>query len=248
MHVTPSLVKRLLDFWLPARCLGCSRFGVEVGPLGLCLGCRGRLRKVQGDPACAVCGESPATAAQPSNWVCVRCRAVPPGCFRLITAYWYTPPLDAVVKGLKFDGLEYLGRHLGEALSAEIDAERLDCDVVAHVPLHWWRRARRGFDQAELIARALASRAGLPFTPLLRRRRATARQTGLGRRARQQNPRGAFEARPGIAVGGRRILLVDDIVTTGATLSEAALCLRAAGASRIVAVAVARTPLGRDRG
>ncbi len=150
--------------------------------------------------------------------------------------------------GLKFRRLDYLGDDLGRAL-AEIHAQDLaDCDLVVPVPLYWTRWLGRGYNQAELIARPLARALGLPLVRPLARRRATAHQSRLGRRARQRNLDHAFVVRRrGRTVRDRRLLLVDDVTTTGATLTAAAACLKKAGARSVVALAAARTPRASER-
>jgi predicted amidophosphoribosyltransferase len=111
-------------------------------------------------------------------------------------------------------------------------------------PLHWWRHWQRGHNQSEALARALARRLGVPCRPRwLRRVRHTPRQTQQPPSARADNVRGAFRARRGAPLAGTTVLLVDDVLTTGSTASEAARALRAAGAGRVV-VAV----LGRAQG
>jgi ComF family protein len=111
--------------------------------------------------------------------------------------------------------------------------------VVVPVPLHWWRHWRRGYNQAETLARAVAAGLGLPCWPrCLRRIRNTPQQTlQSSPTSRQANVHGAFAPRPGYRMAGKRVLLVDDVLTTGATASEAARALRRGGAGS-VAVAV----------
>jgi ComF family protein len=113
-------------------------------------------------------------------------------------------------------------------------------DVVIPVPLYWMRRWRRGYNQSAALARALAGRLGLPYRPRwLRRIRHTPPQTLQSPAGRRVNVRGAFRASPFAALQGKVVLLVDDVVTTGSTASEAARALRAAGAQRIVVAALA---------
>jgi ComF family protein len=111
-------------------------------------------------------------------------------------------------------------------------------DVVAPVPLHWRRRWQRGFNQSELLARAVARRYGLPVLDVLRRKRATPTQAGLSNARRRSNVAGAFTVRG--AVSGRRILLVDDVMTTGATAAACAAALKRAGARHVAVLALAR--------
>jgi ComF family protein len=116
-------------------------------------------------------------------------------------------------------------------------------DIVVPVPLHWRRLIARRYNQAAELARRIAREAGLPHAPdLLRRVRATAMQRGLSREARRANLAGAFAAPPrrAAALRGRRVLLIDDVYTSGATLSACAAALREAGAGRVDALCLAR--------
>ena len=115
-----------------------------------------------------------------------------------------------------------------------------ELDVVVPVPLHWTRQLRRGYNQAELLARMVARQLGLPCERLLRRRRRTAQQALLEMEARQKNIRGVFAHRCGTQTAGRRVLLVDDVLTTGATLGEAARVLEAAEAAAVSVLTAAR--------
>jgi ComF family protein len=113
--------------------------------------------------------------------------------------------------------------------------ERFDC--IVPVPLHWMRRWNRGFNQSELLARAVSRRTGIPVAKALSRPRSTRTQAGLSNHARRQNVTRAFRARP---VEGKRILLIDDVMTTGATAAACALALKRAGAQRVALLTVAR--------
>ncbi len=152
--------------------------------------------------------------------------------------------MSEVIAGLKFRRLDYLGRQLGEALGRRFGPALAAVDVVTPVPLGFWRRLGRGFDQAEAIAAALAPHCGpgRPLRRLLARRRATPPQSLSSFTERRRNLEHAFrptaEAR---AWRGCHILLVDDVVTTGATLEAAAAALLAAGAGEVSALAAART-------
>jgi len=249
------LLARVAHLVVPASCAACgSALAPARPPFGLCLPCRGRLVPATAGAACPCCGapvpEPPPTARPAPR--CAACRRRPPAFERLVAPWSYRPPLREVVRALKFGRLAHLGERLARPLGAELRAAGLAgagppaCQAVVPVALHWRRRLARGYDQAARIAAPLAGELGLSFHPALVRVRGTPPQTGLARSARRANVRGAFRVRRSEAgrVAGRRVLLVDDVTTTGATLDDAARALLAAGAATVVAVAVARTPEG----
>ncbi len=243
-NVTGGLLRSILDVLLPSPCLACGEAVREPRrSLGLCAPCRGRLVRWPQD-ACDGCGRPLGGADRPAGYRCGTCRRRPPPYERLLSVWKYQPPLDAVLTGLKFRRLEYLGAQLGRATADLLRGEIGDCELVVPVPLHWWRYLRRGYNQASAIARPIASELGLPMSGALSRRRATPAQSRLSRVERHGNLRGAFSTRAGGAARckGRRVLLVDDVVTTGTTLQTAAACLCRAGAASVIAVTVARTP------
>jgi ComF family protein len=191
------------------------------------------------------------------EWVCPRCAAtvgpfthVADGCThcrgrklffdRAVRLGPYDGLLREVVLRMKHAAGEPLAELVGElwAARAESRLREFRADVVIPVPLHWYRRLRRGYNQSEALARSLAGRLQLPCRPgWLARRLSTSfqhHQTPTGRKA---NVRGAFRAAKRAELRGRTVLLVDDVLTTGSTCSEAARALRRAGAAR-VAVAV----------
>ncbi len=165
--------------------------------------------------------------------------------------YLYRQPLDAVVRHLKYHRLAYLGRHLAILIASAAGSELAAADLITAVPLHWRRQLARGFNQAFEIAHPLARFLQLEVRRTLRRTRATRPQAELSRARRRPNPIGAFQARGNARLAGLTVLLVDDVMTTGATLHAAATALKAVGARRVVAVVAGRTPppryLGEDR-
>lgn len=160
----------------------------------------------------------------------------------VVVATAFTGRVRDVLLGFKYQNRRAVAAHVAGILVQRIAAQGADdgLDVVTWAPTSSARRRQRGFDQAELIARAVASHLGLPCRRLLEREGAAVRQTGRGRRDRlDPATRPRFRAHPRTA---GRVLLVDDVVTTGATLTSAEHALRSAGAVDVVKAAVAATP------
>lgn len=215
--------RHILYILLPSPCLGCRQPVLRPGRApGLCPTCVARLV-----PASEPLSETKPGAA---TW-----------------AFEYRPPLDEVILALKFRRLDYLAEPLAE-LAAPAAAELVErvggVDAVVPVPLHWRRTWRRGYDQADALAAALSRRLGLPVRRPLRRVRSTPAQSLRGRGQRQRNLEDAFAVRRGSVgrIDGLRLLLVDDVVTTGSTLRASVATLLAGGATAVHPFAVAWTP------
>ncbi len=174
---------------------------------------------------------------------CRACRDEPFAFERALRLGPYEGLLREIILRLKHQSAEGLAELLG-ACWAEQAAEQftaLHVDALVPVPLHWLRRWRRGYNQSAALCRGLSARLGVPCQPSwLRRIRNTPRQTNQTPAGRKANVRGAFRARHSAAVKGRAILLVDDVMTTGATAGEAARALLVGGATRVVVAALAR--------
>lgn len=206
----------------------------------MCPECLESLERLHGR-RCGRCAQSYGSPqALDEQGVCGVCRREPPAYDRLAAFGPYEGALRRAIQLLKYDGIQPLGAALGERAASAADfVERIDAVVPA--PLHPSRRRPRGFNQAELIARAAAARLGLPVeTKWLERTKATPPQAGLSRSERRANLRGAFRVRRPEALVGKRVLLVDDVATTGATFEACAKALKRAGARYVAALAVAR--------
>lgn len=173
---------------------------------------------------------------------CSECRGKPLGFDRAIALGNYEGPVRDLCLLLKHEPHAWLAPWLTAVLVSarpELHDESRDA-LVAPIPLHWRRYWERGYNQADALARGLAQALSVPFCQPLRRRVATPPLALVGRTERTRLLRGAFQTRAGKLLGGRTILLVDDILTSGATSGAAARALKQAGAARVVVVVIAR--------
>jgi len=229
----PALLEALLDLLYPPRCAACGEpSGPALGPF--CATCVLGIDDVP--PGCRRCGE-PGPVAGPDGR-CGACLASPPAFDEVRCGGLFGGPLADAIHALKYGGRPAVARPLGGWLSARVALPA--GALVVPIPLSACRRRERGHDQAAALAVHLARSAGRPCVrAALRRIRATPPQVGRGRAERARNVAGSFAA-DARRVAGREVVLVDDVVTTGATADAAAEALKAAGASRVVVVALAR--------
>lgn len=242
-----GLAARLLGPLLldEARCPACGRAWPWPAAGGaFCPDCLAAHFPAEG-AACPGCGARP-PVPQATALTCGACLREPRPWGRLVAAGPYDGRLRELILAYKFEGRLELGRQLQELLLAAFQRGLADfpelsgCELLAPVPLHPRRLLSRGFNQSREIARLLSARRALPIRQeALQRVRRTVPQMELSRGERVENIRGAFAARPEV-VAGRSVLLVDDIMTTGATLEECARTLAAAGAARVDALVLAR--------
>jgi ComF family protein len=147
--------------------------------------------------------------------------------------------LRDLVHLFKYRRIRSLDKPLGRLLALALPRQE-PLDLIIPVPMHWWRKWNRGFNQAELLGRVVSRRTGLPFRNALARRRGTLAQAGLTLAQRRDNLTGVFRVRDRRKIEGRRVLLVDDVFTTGATASACAAALKRAGARSVVLLTLAR--------
>jgi ComF family protein len=233
----------IADLVWPLRCAGCGEERVESPRRPFCPRCAESVERI-GEPWCPSCG-GPFAGRGGLSHLCPRCRRAPPPFAIARQAAVYGGPLAEALRAFKFGGRSALAGPLG-ALCAwaavEGGIDPADYDKVVPVPAPPTRRRARGYNQAALLAREMGRLFGLPVDyAALRKPRPTPRQVGLSADERLANLRGSFAALPK-RVRGLRLIVVDDIYTTGATARECARTLRRAGASRVAAAAVARTP------
>lgn len=227
-----SDLRQCLDLLLPPACLLCSeRLPAGTPATAFCPTCAAGMPQPAPAccPLCAVAHRTPV----PSRHHCEECLRQPPPFVRVLAVGPYAGTLKEAVQAFKYRGQLPLERPLGELLTTSVRAGGgRHPDLVVPVPLYPQRLRERGYNQSLLLARRLAAQLAVPVEArLLRRTRATAPQQGLDATARSSNLHGAFAVTARLP--GRHILLVDDVMTTGATVRECAAVLRRAGAAAV---------------
>jgi len=243
----------LTDLLYPPACLLCradlrsrSDSGSTGGASGqpiLCPACVSALPR-NGPPVCARCGMS-LSGAFDAVLECARCRRRPPA-FEMARAPWrYAGSAQAAIRQFKYHRRWRLGRWLSDAMTATARAclPMEEIAVVVPVPRHWLKRRLAGDDPARRLARVVARSLGKPYVPsAIRRTRWTASQTRLRGIRRRRNVQGAFRG-SSRSVNRLAVLLIDDVLTSGATAGACAAALKDAGAARVFVLTAARTPL-----
>jgi ComF family protein len=235
--------RQALRFVLPVECLTCNN-SLTTDPVPFfCTACWQTIRPLQ-HPVCARCDQpfvSPAATTYAPNHQCQNCQERPPDFQRAWTLYPYLPPLREAICSFKYQSKHTLARPLARLMIRALPGG-IDADVIIPVPLHPARLRAREFNQSLLLADQLGRHLARPVsTRNLIRVAATDPQTTLTRQARLRNLRNAFDIRRPQDLVAKRILLVDDVFTTGTTLNECAKILRKAGAGPVFALTLART-------
>jgi ComF family protein len=230
-RVAGRLMGGLGALCFPPECVVC---GAQLREPGLvCERCGEAFAPLEGD-RCILCG---APVEGPSLDLCTACGTRERGFDRVLALGPYEGGWGALVRALKFDRERLVARWLSKRLAEHARREGIRADVVTFVPMTADERRGRGFNQSRVLARGVAARLGVPMRRTLRKTRRTASQAGLSARSRRENLRGAFSALPS---RGGRVLLVDDICTTGSTAEACARALRRAGVHSVDVLVVAR--------
>ena len=218
----------LLDLLYPPRCVGCG----QVGTL-YCSACRHAVPLIL-PPVCPRCGRP-----QPRGDPCARCAAHPLQIAGIRSVAFFDGTLRKAIHEFKYRYVRELALPLGDMLVSAWPSVLLPADVILPVPLHARRQRARGYNQAALLAERLGRALGIPVAnDALIRHRNTPSQTQLDAVRRRQNVAGAFSCR-GSGVDGRRVLLIDDVCTTGSTVEACGLALQAGGAQSVWALTLA---------
>ena len=238
-----NVVKALLDLLFPPLCLGCRG---AVGQAGFCAACWSALTFLDG-PGCACCG-LPFAVALEGETFCAGCLAKPPAFDKARAILAYDDNSRSAILALKHADRLDLVPGFSRWLSRTGRSLLEDCDMIVPVPLHRFRLWRRRYNQSAELARRLAGdwkRGYAPFA--LIRARATASQGAMnGAKARRRNVLGAFKVPDPAKVQGKRVLLLDDVLTTGATVEACARALKRAGAEQVHVLVLARVVKASD--
>lgn len=229
----------LVSLFYPPFCAACS--GAVTAGESLCPACAATASRIQ-PPFCAKCSQ-PFTGAITDTFTCANCEDRVLHFDAAISAYRSRGVVRKVMHDFKYGRRLHLRNLLGHWLAQALDDPRLAgrrFDFIVPVPLHPARKRERGFNQAELLARALSGQTGLMVRDVLQRTRYTTTQTQFDRTERMENLKGAFRLRRRCDVQDSRMLLIDDVLTTGSTLSECASVLKQAGALSVHAATAAR--------
>jgi ComF family protein len=230
-----KLGRVLLDLLYPPFCVGCGRTGIMY-----CPACRGTLSNIR-PPLCPRCGRP-----QETSCFCRQCAASPPSIDGIRSVAFFEGALRSAIHQFKYSYVRDLAEPLSEMLVSYWQEAPLPGDVIVPVPLHARRARERGYNQAMLLAQRLGSALQIPVrSECLRRNRYTVAQTRLNAQERSRNVEGAFTC-VGPDVRGRRVLLIDDVCTTGATLEACSRALGEGGAKSVWALTVARAMPSQD--
>lgn len=220
-----KLKNDILDLMFPARCLNCGKLGRFV-----CEECLSRIVRIKRQ-SCPFCHSESEEGRS-----CLPCRRTHRLWGVMAFGFFHDPILKQVIHRYKYEGISAAGGELAKMLAPLVR----EADVLTFVPVSRRRRNERGYNQAEILAAELSSLLCVPIYKGLKKIKQTKRQVGLKRKERLANLEGAFVATDTETVAAKRVLIIDDVLTTGATLEACARILRAAGAKRVRGLVLAR--------
>jgi ComF family protein len=246
-HVARRAAGWLLDVLYPEDCRICCSSLRELARYPVCSRCLLDVEPFHAEHACIQC-QTPFVNRHPldENGRCSSCRLGVRGYDQAWSYGAYDGPLRRLIHLLKYERIPTLARPLANLLARALPRD-CEFDSIVPVPMHWRRRWSRGFNQSALLARELSRRSGIPVNDALARTHRSA-QAGLSSAARRRNVSGSFLLAAGANVAGQRVLLIDDVLTTGSTAASCARVLKRAGAASVSLLTVARADRRFGRG
>ena len=222
-------------------CQICGEVDDKIGEKYICKGCFKKLRLIK-FPVCKVCGKSLSTT--PEQKLCQECIRNPKSFYKNRSPFRYKGIIKKILHDYKYLDKPYYFKMLGYFLYQYIqETNYTDYDFITTVPLHNIKLRKRGYNQAELIAKYLAKKLSIPYIDTLKRVKNTTKQSNLSKEDRARNLKNVFEIKSKNTynkIRGKKILIVDDIYTTGATINECSSVLTTNGANRVYSITVAR--------
>ena len=233
-------IARLFNLVFPEDCQLCGDPLRDFNRIPVCPKCLEKPQPLVAEHWCALC-RTPFLNPRPlePDGICALCRSGAMSYHHAFCYGAYDGELARLIHLFKYGGVRTLARPLGELLTRALPPAQA-FDGIVPMPLHWWKRLTRTFNQSDLLAEEVSRRTGIPWVRALRRVKRTQVQAGLSSAERRQNVRGAFRVTRADAIDGKRILLIDDVLTTGATAAAASAALRRAGAANVAVLALAR--------
>lgn len=224
----------LIDFLLPGICIVCRK---EINQGLICNDCLDLVIYLR-PPYCPHCGR-PIDKAK----TCAYCRSEKNLDYgRAFTLY--VPPVDQMIHHIKYRGKTNLARFFGLGMAGIIKSDHYfkSIDFITPVPLFWWKKLRRTYNQAEILSKIIYQETSIPLIESLIRIKNTKTQTKLDHKKRQENVHNAFALKKGINIKGKKVVVIDDVMTTGATIKECARVLKEKGAEKVYSLVAAITP------
>jgi len=233
-----------LDVLFPPRCAVCNVHQTRCGEMSICKGCRESIREVE-EPVCSTCGME-LYAQGAANPICGECLKNNPPFEFARSLFYYNDEIRTLLSNLKYKQDTSVLSAIGE-LVRECDLSAYEiCDYIIPVPLHKKRLQKRGFNQALLLAKVCFGSSDPRIkTTVLRRTRNTVPQVSLGGKERRRSLKNAFSVTAGIDLSGTTVCLVDDVYTTGTTVSECCRGLLSSGAVKVLVLTLARVKAPR---
>jgi len=233
------------DLLLPPQCARCGIDLPEFDRIPLCADCQAVLSN--DDAFCPRCGQFGQRHGGDGT-ACLRCREAKFRFDSVISLGWYRGDLREAILTMKRPSGECLSTGIAQLLAVRREhlLRGFDADCIVPIPMYWGRRIWRGVNSAQVLSEELSRQVGVPvLTGVLVRNRNTRPQKDLGHAERFRNVRGAFSLRRGYGLGGTRVIVVDDVMTTGATCNEVTKVLKKGGVNAVCAVVVGRAATGR---